>query len=159
MRYLYLFNLHVIKGKQLQENNSIDGSRADDSRQFPYRGTKKENCILSNKIKKSLPKQTLFASFDTKQRCVILPPPAVGGIKRYRDPSVCLFVCLSHGAAALGYKHAGCLQLSHRRPPEMCGLRTRPRTDVDPPRVELPSARGHIVSPPPGRSLVLFYSQ
>jgi len=28
----------------------------------------------------------------------------------------------------------GCLQLSHRRPPEMCGLRTRPRTDVDPPR-------------------------
>ena len=25
------------------------------------------------------------------------------------------------------------------RPPEMCGLRTRPRTDVDPPRVELPS--------------------
>jgi len=30
----------------------------------------------------------------------------------------------------------------------MCGLRTRPRTNVDPPRVELPSA-GHIVSPPP----------
>jgi len=26
------------------------------------------------------------------------------------------------------------------RPPEMCRLRTRPRTDVDPPRVELPSA-------------------
>ena len=24
----------------------------------------------------------------------------------------------------------------------MCGLRTRPRTDVDPPRVELPSAGG-----------------
>ena len=24
----------------------------------------------------------------------------------------------------------------------MCGLRTRPRTDVDPPRVELPSAAG-----------------
>jgi len=40
-------------------------------------------------------------------------PPAVGGIKRYRDPSVCLFVCLSHGAAALGYRHADCLQLSH----------------------------------------------
>jgi len=34
-------------------------------------------------------------------------------------------VCLSQGAAALGY--------SHRRPLEMCGLRTRPRTDVDPP--------------------------
>jgi len=44
-------------------------------------------------------------------------------------------VCLSHGATArLGYRHAGCLQLSHHRPPEMCGLRTRPRTDVDPPR-------------------------
>jgi len=31
----------------------------------------------------------------------------------------------------------------------ICGLRTRPRTDVDPPRVELPYAgTGHIVSPP-----------
>ena len=28
------------------------------------------------------------------------------------------------------------------RPPEMCGLRTRLRTDADPPRVELPSAGG-----------------
>jgi len=26
------------------------------------------------------------------------------------------------------------MSLSYRRPPEMCGLRTRPRTDVDPPR-------------------------
>ena len=50
-----------------------------------------------------------------------------GGIKRYCDPSV----CLSQGVAALGY--------SHRRPPEMCGLRTRPRTDVDPPRFLPPS--------------------
>ena len=53
----------------------------------------------------------------------------------------------------LGYRHAGCLQLSHRRPPEMCGLRTRPRTDVDPPRFLPPSnchRRRHIVSPPPG---------
>ena len=33
-----------------------------------------------------------------------------------------------------------------------CGLRTRSRTDADPPRVELPSAGGgDIVSPPPGR--------
>jgi len=38
-------------------------------------------------------------------------PPPQGGIKRYRDPSV----CLSHGAAALGYRHAGCLQLSQVR--------------------------------------------
>ena len=36
--------------------------------------------------------------------------------------------------SCLGYGHAGCPQLSHRRPPEMCGLWTRPRTDVDPPR-------------------------
>ena len=41
--------------------------------------------------------------------------------------------------SCLGYRHAGCLQLSHRRPPEMCGLRTRPRTDVDPPRLLPPS--------------------
>ena len=39
----------------------------------------------------------------------------------------------------LGFRHAGCLQLSHRRPPEMCRLRTRPRTDVDPPRFLPPS--------------------
>ena len=48
-----------------------------------------------------------------------------GGIKRYRDPSVCLF----QGAAAIVYRHAGCLQLSHRR-------------TADPPEVELPSAGG-----------------
>jgi len=37
----------------------------------------------------------------------------------------------------------------------MCGLRTRPRTDVDPPRVELSSADGeHIVSPPRGDNLL-----
>ena len=36
----------------------------------------------------------------------------------------------------------------------MCGLRTRPRTDVDPPRVELPSGRGQIVSRPRGDNLL-----
>ena len=41
--------------------------------------------------------------------------------------------------SCLGYRHAGCLQLSRRRPPEMRGLRTRPRTDVDPPRILPPS--------------------
>ena len=59
--------------------------------------------------------------------------------------------------SCLGYRHAGCLQLSHRRPPEMCGLRTRPRTDVDPPRFLPPSnchRRGNIVSPSPRRCLV-----
>jgi len=63
-------------------------------------------------------------------------------------------ICLSHDAAALGYRHTGCLQLSHRWPPEMRGLWTRPRMDVDPPQDELPSA-GHIVSPPPGWQLVV----
>ena len=61
--------------------------------------------------------------------------------------------------SCLGYMHAGCLQLSHRRPPETCGLRTRPRTDVDPPRfliggetihaaVELPSAGAYRFAAP-----------
>ena len=36
--------------------------------------------------------------------------------------------------SCLGNRHAGCLQLSHRQPPEMCGLRSRPWTDVDPPQ-------------------------
>ena len=43
------------------------------------------------------------------------------------------------------------------RPPEMCGLRTRPRTDVEPPRFLDQTAiggEGDIVSPPPGRYLV-----
>ena len=33
-----------------------------------------------------------------------------------------------------GYRHAGCLQLSLCRLPEVCGLWTHLRTDVDPPR-------------------------
>ena len=38
----------------------------------------------------------------------------------------------------------------------MCGLRTRPLTDVDPPRVELPSAgMGHIISPSPGDNFLI----
>jgi len=87
------------------------------------------------------------------------PPPQGGGIKRYRDPPDCLTVRMSvscpRRAAASGYRHAGCLQLSHRRPPEMCGLRTRPRTDVDPPRVELPSAGEYrLAAAPPGGAIV-----
>ena len=38
----------------------------------------------------------------------------------------------------------------------MCGLRTRPRTDVDPPRVELPSAGGILSHRPWGDNLVVF---
>ena len=74
--------------------------------------------------------------------------------------SVCLSVRLSvpwrscpRRAAALGYMHAGCLQLSHCRPPEMCVLRIRPRTDVDPPRVELPSVKGISSRRPRGDNL------
>ena len=65
---------------------------------------------------------------------IIMPPPYSGhsGIAQ----SVRLTV---PWRSCLGYTHAGCLQLSHRRPPEMCGLRTRPRTDVDPPRFLPPS--------------------
>jgi len=86
------------------------------------------------------------------------------------DTVISPFVCLSHGAAAcLGYRHAGCLQLSHRRSPEMCKLWTRPQTEVDPPRFldpwwpdwrrnDMPPLnchqRGHIVSPLPGRHLI-----
>jgi len=60
-------------------------------------------------------------------------------------PSVCPMA-----RSCPGYKHAGaaCSLAT-------CGLRTRPRTDVDPPRVELPSAGGHIVSSASGRHLVI----
>jgi len=37
----------------------------------------------------------------------IMLPRRKGSIKRFRDPHVSLSVCLSHGAAALGYRHAG----------------------------------------------------
>jgi len=58
-------------------------------------------------------------------------------------------VCPSQGTAAPGYRHSCCLQLGYRRPPEMCGLWTRPRMDIDPPRVKQPSAGG-IMSCLPG---------
>ena len=58
----------------------------------------------------------------------IMPPP---GGRAFWNSAVHLSV---PWRSCLGYRHVGCLQLSHRRPPEMCGLRTRPRTDVDPPR-------------------------
>jgi len=38
-----------------------------------------------------------------------------GGGHKLIPRSVCLSVRLSHGAAALGYRHAGCLQRSHAR--------------------------------------------
>ena len=65
---------------------------------------------------------------------------AVDFLIKLLPPYVRLSVRLSvPWRSCLGYRHADCLQLSHRRPPEMCGLRTRPRTDVDPPRFLPPS--------------------
>jgi len=81
--------------------------------------------------------------------------PAIGG--HFGITSVCQSVRLSVSwRSCLGYRHVGCLQLSHRRPPEMRRLRTHPRTDVDPPRFLDRTAIGgrHIVSLPPGRYLV-----
>ena len=79
---------------------------------------------------------------------VVYYTPAVGGIKRYRDTSVCPSVCLSQPRLKLAGCVAQLLGLSARwlpaagQTPQMCGQPTRPRTDVDPPRVELPSTGG-----------------
>ena len=62
------------------------------------------------------------------------------------DTAICLSVCLSIPAIdaqlswAIGTQTACSLA--------MCGLRTRPRTDVDPPRVELPSAGAYRLAAP-----------
>ena len=59
--------------------------------------------------------------------------------------------------SCLGCRHAGCLQLIHRRPPKMCRLWTHPQTDVDLPRFLPPSnccRQGHIVLLTPGLYLV-----
>ena len=45
----------------------------------------------------------------------IMPPAVHVGRGALSDTAIRLSVCLSHGAAALGYRHAGCLQLSHVR--------------------------------------------
>jgi len=90
---------------------------------------------------------------------VTIPPPYGRG-----QWAILRSVCQSvPWCSCLGYRHAGCLQLSHRRPPEMCGLRTRLRTDVDPPRCLPPSncrrrGGGHIIAPPPGRFIVTLTS-
>jgi len=62
-------------------------------------------------------------------RTYYVPSVASGHFGRVR--SVCLSV---PWRSWLGYRHAGCLQLSHRRPPEICGQWTCPWMNVDPPR-------------------------
>jgi len=67
---------------------------------------------------------------------LVMPPLHGGSLSDTAiRPSVCLSVCLYPRRSCLGCRHAGCLQLSHRRPPAMCVPRTRPQTDVDPPRL------------------------
>ena len=62
----------------------------------------------------------------------------VEGSKRYRDPSVYL-------------------SQPYKRVAAMCGLRTRPRTDVDPPPVELQSTGGISSRRPRGDNLVKLW--
>jgi len=61
-------------------------------------------------------------------------------IKRCHDPFVRLSVCLSHGAVALGAQLLYAIGTLAACSLATCGLRTRPWTYVDPPRVELPSS-------------------
>ena len=73
--------------------------------------------------------------------------PAVGGQRALSDTVIRRSVCPY--LSQLGYRNTGCVaqlpRLSARwlpaggRPPDMCGRRTRPRTDVAPPRVYYPS--------------------
>ena len=90
---------------------------------------------------------------------VVIMPPPYGG-RALSDTTIRTPVCLSHGAAdeAIGTL-AACSLATARRPPQMCGLRTRLRTDVDPPRFLLPSychRRGAYRLAAPGRYLVSF---
>ena len=69
-------------------------------------------------------------------------------MKRYREPSVCLSVRLSHGVAALGVQLPLAIGTLAACSLAVCGLRTRPRTEVDPLRVELPSAGTYRLAAP-----------
>ena len=82
---------------------------------------RREDCHLSIRRWNYQP-CVLQQQADTSCTDQIYYATAVGwGIKRYRDPSVSLSVCLSHRAAAPGTRlphaiwYAGCLQLSHVR--------------------------------------------
>jgi len=106
---------------------------------------------------------------ESQLTAFIVIPPALGGhvgIARSVRLSVPCHSCL-------GYRHAGCLQLSHHWPPEICGLRA-PSTDGRRPAAIFGSmdwrrwpylyeticdrrtviSVGHVVSPPPAQYLV-----
>jgi len=59
-----------------------------------------------------------------------------------------LIVCLFHGAAALGVQLPLAIGTLAACSLAVCEQRTRPRTDVDPPRVELPSAGAYRLAAP-----------
>ena len=61
--------------------------------------------------------------------------------------SVSVPVCMSNGAAALGYRHAGCLQLSHVRTADASADGHRSAASRS-------AIGGGILSRPPGRKLV-----
>ena len=56
----------------------------------------------------------------------------------------------------LVHRHAGCLKLSHRRPPEMCWLQTSSQTDEDLPLFLDPTAIGGGISSRRRRDDTLF---
>ena len=75
-------------------------------------------------------------------------------LRAISDTAICLSVCLSHGADALGAQLLQATDTLAACSLAMCGLRTRPRTDVDPPRVELPSAGAYRLAAPRGDDLL-----
>jgi len=104
-----------------------DGLATNPSSRLPF---------LFRQARGYLPSSRTSPSSVAKKMSRLIMPPSV-------HPSV----CLSHGAAAYATGTlAGCLQHSHRRPSELCGLRTRPRTDVDPPRFLARTAIGGGIS-------------
>ena len=64
-------------------------------------------------------------------------------------------VCLSHGAAAIGAQLPWAIGTLAACSLAMCILRARPRTDVDPPRVEPPSAGAYRLTAPGGDNLFI----
>ena len=74
--------------------------------------------------------ECIFTSIADGYMCDMLSfPPHPGGGHFGIVRSIRLSV---PWCSCLGYRHTGCLQLSHHQSPEMSGLWTHPPTDVDP---------------------------